>query len=70
MTTVIYTKPGCPYCAAAKMELDARGLRYDEIDVVAVPDARARLEELTDGIGIVPVVVEEDGTVRVGAGGG
>ena len=33
MTTTIYTKPGCPYCAAAKQDLEARGVEYEEIDV-------------------------------------
>lgn len=28
---VIYTKPGCPYCIAAKALLDRKGAAYDEI---------------------------------------
>jgi glutaredoxin len=70
VTTVIYTKPGCPYCAAAKLDLEARGLDYDEIDVYTTPGARDELAELTGGMNVVPVVVEEDGTVRIAAGGG
>lgn len=70
MTTVIYTKPGCPYCAAAKLDLEARGLDYDEIDVYTTPGARDELAELTGGMNVVPVVIEEDGTVRIAAGGG
>jgi glutaredoxin len=70
MTTIIYTKPGCPYCAAAKLDLEARGVDYDEIDVYTAPDAREKVAELTGGMYVVPVVVEEDGTVRVAAGGG
>lgn len=70
MTTVIYTKPGCPYCAAAKLDLEARGLDYDEIDVYTVPGAPEKVAELTGGMNVVPVVVEEDGAVRVAAGGG
>jgi glutaredoxin len=70
MTTIIYTKPGCPYCAAAKQDLEARGIAYDEIDVYTTPGARDRLTELTGGRNVVPVVIEEDGEVRIAAGGG
>lgn len=28
---VIYTKPGCPYCIAAKGLLDRKGAKYEEI---------------------------------------
>jgi glutaredoxin len=70
MTTIIYTKPGCPYCAAAKQDLEARGIDYQEIDVYTSPGAREDLAELTGGMNVVPVVIEEDGTVRVAAGGG
>jgi glutaredoxin len=70
MTTTIYTKPGCPYCAAAKQDLEARGVDYDEIDVYLTPGAREELAELTGGMSVVPVVIEDDGEVRVAAGGG
>ena len=70
MTTIIYTKPGCPYCAAAKQDLEARGITYDEIDVYLTPGARDQLAELTGGMNVVPVVIEEDGEVRIAAGGG
>ncbi len=70
MTTIIYTKPGCPYCATAKQELEARGVDYDEIDVYTSPGARDQLAEITGGMNVVPVIVEEDGEVRIAAGGG
>ena len=70
MTTTIYTKPGCPYCAAAKLDLEARAVAYEEIDVYTTPGAREELAELTGGMNVVPVVVEDDGTVRIAAGGG
>jgi glutaredoxin len=67
---IIYTKPGCPYCMTARDELIARGVEYEEIDVSAAPGAEERLAELTLGSMMVPVIVEEDGSVRVAAGGG
>ena len=70
MTVVIYTKPGCPYCMTARNELIARGVECDEIDVATTPGAQERLAELTFGSMLVPVIVEDDGSVRVAAGGG
>ena len=70
MGIVIYTKPDCPYCTNARNELIARGVEYEDIDVTATPGAQERLAELTFGSMMVPVIVEEDGSVSVAAGGG
>lgn len=70
MTVIIYTKPGCPHCAAAKQELQERGVDYDEIDVYTSPGAREQLAQLTAGVNVVPVIVEEDGQVHIAAGTG
>ena len=70
MGVVLYTKPGCPYCTAARNDLVARGVEYEEIDVATVAGAEDRLAELTFGSMEVPVIVEEDGSVHVAAGGG
>jgi len=64
---VIYTKPGCPYCRAAKEDLQKRGIPYEEIDVFATPGAQAELEAKT-GQRSVPVIVAGD-KVMVGFGG-
>lgn len=64
----IYTKPTCPYCAAAKADMDGRGIAYDEIDVVADTTALSEMERLSGGR-TVPVIVEGD-NVTVGFGGG
>ncbi|SYZ73311.1 Glutaredoxin [Candidatus Zixiibacteriota bacterium] len=65
----IYTKPGCPYCAAAKEFYDKQGIKFKEIDVYAVKGAKEDAIRLADGKTIVPVIVE-DGSVTVGFGGG
>ena len=70
MPVTLYTKPGCPYCMAARNDLVARGVQYEEIDVNATPGAEERLAELTFGTMLVPVIVEEDGKVHVAGGGG
>jgi glutaredoxin len=70
VSVLIYTKPGCPYCAAAKSELMAQGVEYEEIDVTTSPGGMDKLAELTLGSMLVPVIVEPGGAVRVAAGGG
>jgi glutaredoxin 3 len=65
----IYTKVGCPYCAAAKKHFDDQGVPFEEIDVHATPGAIDKAKELSQGKNIVPIVVE-DGRVTVGFGGG
>jgi glutaredoxin len=65
----IYTKPGCPYCAAAKEHYKKLGVAYDEIDVYDIPGAKQRAIELAGGRSIVPVIVDK-GEIQVGFGGG
>lgn len=64
---VIYTKPGCPYCRAAKEDLAEKGIAFTEHDVTsdqAVKNEAIRLA----GKAAVPVIVT-DGQVTVGFGG-
>lgn len=68
MTVTLYTKPGCPYCAAARGDLQGRGIDFVEIDVTLTPGAEENLAALTNGQMVVPVLVQ-DGDVRVGFGG-
>jgi glutaredoxin len=70
VSVTIYTKPGCPYCAAARENLQRRGIDYDEIDVYATPGARETISELTGGHQVVPVLIDERGEVHIGFGGG
>jgi len=70
VTVTIYTKPGCPYCAAAKEDLSRRGIEYEEIDVYATPGAREKVAQLTGGQRVVPVLVDERHEVHIGFGGG
>jgi len=69
MDVTIYTKQGCPYCAAAKKHYGDIGVPYKEIDVHTVPGAMDKAVELASGKRIVPVIVEE-GRVTLGFGGG
>jgi glutaredoxin 3 len=65
----IYTKPGCPYCAAAKEHYINSGIKYKEIDVYSIKGAKEEAIKLAGGRAIVPVILE-DGAVKVGFGGG
>lgn len=55
----IYTKTGCPYCAAALEDLKAKGTDYEEINVTK---DRERLSEMVKVSGgrKVPVIVMDD----------
>ncbi len=64
----IYTKPGCPYCAAAKEHYSKQGISFKEIDVYDIIGAKEEAIRLA-GRRIVPVIIE-DGKVQVGFGGG
>ena len=55
----LYTKTGCPWCREARDFLDARGYRYEEIDVRANPE---RMQELLDvsGQSLAPTMTVGD----------
>jgi glutaredoxin 3 len=67
--TVIYTKPGCPYCAAARQDLEERSVPYQEISTEDNPKAVEEVMRLSEGKGIVPILVSGE-KVKVGFGGG
>ncbi len=64
----IYTKPGCPYCAAAKQHYTNEGIAFTEHCVKTDEAMAAKAEELASGSKVVPVIVE-DGEVKLGFGG-
>jgi glutaredoxin 3 len=66
---IIYTKDGCPYCAAAKQHYTEQGIAFEEINISRKPDAKDKVLKLTKGEKIVPVIVEKD-QVKIGFGGG
>ncbi len=66
---IIYTKPGCPYCTAALKDLEERNVSYEEISTKDNPRALEEVKRLSDGKGIVPILVSGD-KVEVGFGGG
>ncbi|HZC83017.1 MAG TPA: glutaredoxin [Rubrobacter sp.] len=66
MQTELYTASGCPYSAAAREDLEWRGVDFVEHDVEQDPEAYARMLEITGGNRTVPVIVEEGKPVQIG----
>ena len=62
----LYTTAGCPYSAAAREDLEWRGVDFVEYDVERDQEARERMLGLTGGNRTVPVIVEEGNPVQVG----
>ena len=62
----LYTTRGCPHSAAAREDLEWRGVEFVEYDVEQDPDARERMLRHTGGRRTVPVIVEEGKPVQVG----
>lgn len=66
MRVELYTASGCPYSAAAREDLEWRGVEFVEYDVEKDPEARERMLEITGGKRTVPVIVEEGKPPQVG----
>ncbi len=67
MSVVMYVKPGCPYCQAAREHLAAEGMAVQERDVTERADWKTELMGYTNGRGIVPTIIGADGKgVQVG----
>lgn len=46
---VIYTKPGCPYCSAAKALLDKKGVEFTEIVASNDPEKKQEMIQKSGG---------------------
>jgi len=62
---VLYTHPDCSYSDALKEELTDLALDFEEINLALNPELWEKLEELTGGERITPVMVTGD-NVEVG----
>jgi glutaredoxin 3 len=67
MSVVMYVKPGCPYCQAAREHLAGEGESVEERDATLNPEWKAELMAYTNNRGVVPTIVRDDGRdVQVG----
>lgn len=64
----IYTKPGCPYCAAALDDMQRRSVSYTEHNVQKDGAALKQMLELNGGRRQVPTIVQGE-QVTVGFNG-
>jgi glutaredoxin 3 len=62
----LYVTAGCPYSAAAREDLEWRGVEFIEYDVEQDRDAYERMLELSGGNRTVPVIVEAGKPVQIG----
>jgi glutaredoxin 3 len=66
MSVVMYVKPGCPYCQAARDQLAADGETVQERDATQDRRWREELMQYTHNRGVVPTIVRADGSLQVG----
>jgi glutaredoxin 3 len=66
MALVMYVKPGCPYCAAAREDLAARGEAFEERDATANAEWKAELMAHSGRTGLVPTLVRDGKRLQVG----
>ena len=66
MTVVMYVKPACPYCQAAREHLSAEGVEVQERDATENADWKAELMGYTNGRGIVPTIIRDGERPQVG----
>jgi glutaredoxin len=68
MSVVMYVKPRCPYCEAAREDLNARGEVFEERDATANPAWKAELMGYTRKTGLVPTIVRTGAEEQVQVG--
>lgn len=66
MSVVMYVKPGCPYCQAAREHFQAAGEQIEERDATTSEAWKAELFGYTNNRGIVPTIVRDDALEQVG----
>ncbi len=62
----LYTTAGCEHSAAAREDLEWRGVDFVEYDVEKDREAYERMLRITGGNRTVPVIVEEGKPVQIG----
>ena len=66
---IMYVKPACPYCQAAREGLTAEGLAWEERDATTSADWKRELFEHSPR-GVVPTIVGPEGVTIGWQGGG
>jgi mycoredoxin len=58
----MYSTTWCGYCRRLKIQLDAAGVPYDEVNIERDPDAAAFVENVNGGNQTVPTLRFADGS--------
>ena len=66
MSVVMYVKPDCPYCQAAREHFAEVGEEVEERDATQNRAWRDELMGYTNNRGVVPTIVRGEGDVQVG----
>jgi len=66
MSVIIYTKPGCPYCAKAREHYTQHGIAYEDRNAQDNMDYRKEMLAFSDGDPTVPVIVENGQLKEIG----
>lgn len=53
---ILYTKDYCPYCMRAKMLLESRKLKYEEVDITTDTDLQDEMIKKANGHKTVPQI--------------
>jgi len=59
---IVYIKPWCPWCVDAVAWMKARGMEFQEVDVLTDRPGHARMVEIS-GQSLTPTLEMPDGTV-------
>jgi glutaredoxin 3 len=66
MSVIIYTKPGCPYCAKAREHYLQKGIPFEDRNAQDNLDFRKEMFLYSDGDPTVPVIVENGKLQQIG----
>lgn len=66
MSLIIYTKPGCPYCAKAREYYTQQGKVFEDRNAQDNLEYRKEMLAFSDGDPTVPVIVEDGSLKQIG----
>ena len=66
MDVILYTKPGCPYCAKAREHYSAMGVIFEDRNAQDNLAYRKEMLAYSDGDPTVPVIVEDGILKQIG----
>jgi glutaredoxin len=66
MSLIIYTKPGCPYCAKAREHYTVNGIDFEDRNAQDNLEYRQEMFYYSDGDPTVPVIVQDGKLQQIG----